>query len=350
MAMTAAAFPPPITCPSSLIASCAPLLGFVPDNSLVVFIHAVPGRRSPVVLRVDLPSPERAEWAAAQTTQSICGTHGAAVDTVAWVGARDDDGRDDVPCAPFLAALARHLGAAGVEVGAMLSTNGSVWWSHVCTDPACCPADATPVDTPTVDAVRAEYVFAGVAPLPSREELADSVARDHRRAASVAESLATGRPNPTERWRDTSIRFLTDLLLSTDSCNDGPRVLSSASAARALRALDDIRVRDVVLRRVVVSQRTCPACWSATIETLSDLLRAAPAGSTAPVATILALVAWMRGEGALASVSLDRAGEDPSYRLAELTTQLIARGTDPRIWRDSLSTLSESECRNPSGR
>ncbi len=348
--MTAAAFPPPITCPSSLIASCAPLLGFVPEHSLVVFIHGVPGRRAPVVLRVDLPSPERAEYAAAETTRSICGTRAVAVDAVAWVGARDDDGRDDLSTTPFLAALARHLGAAGIEVGAVLSTNGSVWWSHVCTDPMCCPADATPVDMATVDAVRAEYVFAGVAPLPSREDLADRVARDDPRAAAVAQALATSSPNASGRWRDTSIRFLTHLLLPADGCGNPPRALSVSATARAVRGLGDIRVRDVVLRRVVVSQRDCPQCWAVTIETLSAVLRSAPAGSTAPVATVLALVAWMRGEGALASVSLQRAAEDPPYRLAELATRLMARGTDPRIWRESLATLTEAECRNPSGR
>ena len=349
--MTAAGFPPPITCPSSLIASCAPLLGFVPDDSLVVFIHGVPGRRSPVVLRVDLPTLDHAEYVASETTRSILGTHGAAVDIVAWVSARDDSTRDDLCSTPVLAALGQHLGAAGVEMGAALSTNGSVWWSHVCTDPVCCPADATPVDAPTVDAVRAEYVFAGIAPLPSRANLAERVAREDLRATAIERVLARRRPNPTQRWRDTSIRFLTDLLLTTDSCDrDRPRELTTAATARALRGLEDIAVRDVVLRRIVVSELSCPACWSVTIETLCHILRGAPAGSTAPVATVLALVAWMRGEGALASVSLQRAAEEPGYRLAELTTELIARGTDPRTWRESLRTLSEADCRNPAGR
>ena len=82
-----------------------------------------------------------------------------------------------------------------------------------------------------------------------------------------------------------------------------------------------------------------PANWVA----LSD-------DATAPVATVLALVAWMRGDGALATMSLQRAAEEPGYRLRELAERLIVSGTDPAIWRESLRGLSESGCLDPSGR
>ena len=106
--MTAEPLLPPITCPSSLVASCAPLLGFVPEKSLVAFIHGVPGRISPVIMRVDLPAgagtPSRA---AAQTALSIAGTGGIAVDWVAWVDDDDSTARDDLSSAPFVDEL-RH--------------------------------------------------------------------------------------------------------------------------------------------------------------------------------------------------------------------------------------------------
>jgi len=114
-----------------------------------------------------------------------------------------------------------------------------------------------------------------------------------------------------------------------------------------VRALDDIRVRDVVLHRLVVRGHHCDRCWEGTIEVLCDALRAMPQGTSAPSATILALVSWMRGEGALATICIQRAlEEDPDYRLGRLASGLIAQGTDPRVWRASLAGLSESECRN----
>jgi hypothetical protein len=193
-------------------------------------------------------------------------------------------------------------------------------------------------------------VFAGYAPLAGREELATRIARDQKRAAQVDRALHRHQARPTPRWRATQIRFLTTLLLEVGSCTGTPSAATPASTARALRALADIRVRDVVLRRLVVDDRTCPACWSATVEALCGLLRGAPAGATAPVATVLALVAWMRGDGALATMSLQRAAEEPGYRLAGLAERLIVSGTDPAIWRESLRGLSESECLDPSGR
>ncbi|MDH3959107.1 MAG: DUF4192 domain-containing protein [Actinomycetota bacterium] len=341
---------PPITCPSTLVASCAPLLGFAPRDCLVAFIHGVPGRRSPVILRVDLPAPDSAALAARHTATCISGTGGAAVDVVAWVGAESSATRRALPSTCFLAHLAEFLGQVGVEVGAMLSTNGQVWWSQACDDPTCCPEQATALDNERVTAVQAEYVFAGYAPLAGREELATRVARDHTRAATVERALHRRQVQLTPRWRATQIRFLTGLLLEVGSCTGTPSTTTPASTARALRALADIRVRDVVLRRLVVDDRTCAECWSATVEVLCGLLRGAPAGATAPVATVLALVAWMRGDGALATMSLQRAAEESGYRLAELAERLIASGTDPAIWRESLRELPESECLDPSGR
>jgi hypothetical protein len=347
--MTAEPVLPLITCPSSLVASCPPLLGFVPERSLVGFIHGVPGRASPVILRVDLPAPGQSVDAAAQIALSIGGTGGIAIDWVAWVEDDDATCRSDLSSAGFLRELESALDMIGIEVGGNLSTNGRMWWSHTCHDPACCPPQGTPLDAAVMNAVRAEYVFAGYAPLGSRDELAVRITRDARRADQVEHAVTRRRPaKPTQRWRDSQIGFLTRLLLPSHACAAPPTPLTPAGAARVFRALEDIRVRDVVLHRLVVRGHHCHRCWEGTIETLCDALRAAPEGSSAPVATILALVAWMRGDGAFATLCVQRAlAEDPDYRLGRLAQQLMSRGCDPRAWRASLATLPESECRNP---
>ena len=51
----------------------------------------------------------------------------------------------------------------------------------------------------------------------------------------------------------------------------------------------------------------------------------------APVASLLAFVAWQAGNGALANVALDRAqADDPRYTMAILLRDVINAGTSPR--------------------
>jgi hypothetical protein len=347
--MTADPLLPPITCPSSLVASCAPLLGFAPEKSLVGFIHGVPGRVSPVIMRVDLPPAGPCAEAATQTALSIVGTGGIAVDWVAWVEDADSTTRDDLSSADFLRELRSALDLVRIEVGGNLSTNGRMWWSHSCTEPECCPVQGTPLDPTIMNAVRAEYVYAGYAPLASRDHLVSRITRDDQRAAEVEQALTRRRPaQPTQRWRDSQVTFLTGLLLPQGACHAPLVTLTPTRTVRVLRALVDIRVRDVILHRLVVRGHHCDRCWEGTIETLCDVVRSAPEGTGAPAATILALVSWMRGEGALATVCVHRAlAQDPDYRLASLAAQLMGRGSDPRTWRESLADLPESECWNP---
>jgi hypothetical protein len=64
---------------------------------------------------------------------------------------------------------------------------------------------------------------------------------------------------------------------------------------------------------------------------LEELCRATPAACAAPVLAVVAAYAWWLGDGAHASVAVDRALEvDPRYRLAQLVRQSLDRGLRPR--------------------
>ena len=110
-------------------------------------------------------------------------------------------------------------------------------------------------------------------------------------------------------------------------------------------ALSDIGVRDVVLLRLASSEVTCRSCWDGTLEALAAVVRAAPPSHAAPAATLLAVAAWLAGEGALATIAVEHALADRSdYRLAQLASQLIGSGVDPRSWRGSVLGLTEEDC------
>jgi hypothetical protein len=352
--MTAEPELPPITCPSSLIASCAPLLGFEPRDCVVGFILGVPGRISPVLVRADLGVGTDDRSRARDLAESIAGTGGGAVDLVAWIEAPDHVNRATLPSAPILAYLAECLEWLGIEVPGCLSTNGRVFWVHDCPDDLCC-GGPRPLDGAVVTAVQAEYVYAGFAPLASREELARRLDRDQGRASWVSRRIVPARQLANlERWRDGQISFLSDLLVPgrPSRASAGGRArwagapLDVVVAARALRGLADVTVRDTVLQRLIRSDVTAPEQWRETVHLMCDLVRCAPERHVAPAATLLSVVAWMRGEGSLANLALDRAEDDnPRYRLAGLSRQVISRGVDPRIWRETMAGLTEAEIR-----
>ncbi len=212
--MTAEPSLPPITCPTSLIGSCAPLLGFVPDRCVVAFVHGMPGRRSPVIVRMELPASDAGEKLAAQLAHSIGGTGGTSVDLVGWVEDPDDTRRAALSSTVFLASLTAFLEVLHIDQVACLSTNGRVWWSHACEDEFCCPGESVPLDAVVLGSVQAEFVYAGYAPLASRADLARRIVADPDRVTKVRAALQrTPARARNSRWRDAQIRFLTRLLL-----------------------------------------------------------------------------------------------------------------------------------------
>lgn len=355
--MTANPSLPPITCPTSLVASCAPLLGFVPKECVVAFVLGVPDRSGPVLIRLDLGDGHDARERARELTAGIVGTQGSAVDLVAWIDAPDDAVRAELPSERFVDELFACLDDAGVGVASSVSTNGRVWWSHDCPDVLCC-GDPQPLDPDVLSTVQAEYVYAGFAPLASRAELSARIEPDHERVAILTGRLSRSREvtNP-ERWREVQIGFLSGLLVpgwrarsTAASAGAATRRAGSPIAlpnlARCLRGLQDVRVRDVVLHRMILAEQRPADPWRQTVQLLEELVRCAPERCGAPPATLLAIVAWMRGDGASANIALDRAeADDQHYQLALLTRQVITRGVDPVVWRRTMATLTEAECR-----
>ena len=94
--------------------------------------------------------------------------------------------------------------------------------------------------------------------------------------------------------------------------------------ARLLCGLRDHAVRDRALALALGED-------AAAAETLwTECTRRAPAPLDATPATLLAVSAWLRGDGAMANVALDRAlAGDPGYSLAGLLASALARCVPP---------------------
>jgi hypothetical protein len=108
-------------------------------------------------------------------------------------------------------------------------------------------------------------------------------------------------------------------------CRPGARqALSDREVARVVWGLRDRDVRDRALELALGAE--APAA-----ETLwTECTRRAPAPLDAAPATLLAVSAWLRGDGAMANVALARAlAGDPAYALARLLAQALAECLPP---------------------
>lgn len=309
--------------PADVLTAVPYLLGFHPTDSLVAIALTAPRRRIGFVARVDLPPPEHlidtlemleAPLVRERAAEALLVVYGAV--TGLWPLAGD------------------RLAALGIPVRDALRVAAGRWWSYLCDDPTCCPAEGTPMTDPTAPGGRPEVashlVGAGLAPLPSREAMvaslqpAPAAAVD---AVTTAIERAAGR-SPTGRVADRVAqraawrRQIAAAVRASSRAR--PEPIPAELAANLLVALRDVPTRDAA-----AGWAGGPAGLGA-VRLWTELTRLAPPRFVAGPATLLANAAWRRGDGALAQVAVDRARQDqPDYRLAVLMERLLNAGVRP---------------------
>jgi hypothetical protein len=313
--------------PDALISAVPYLLGFHPRESLVlVWLHR---GRIALTQRVDLPAGEvdGLAWMAQVFGHSVADVAEELV-AVFVTSTLPDHGLAE--------ALVSTCDRREISVRDLLRVDDDRWWSLLCGDEECCPAEGRQLLPATSAEVAAEFTMLGCAPMPDRPALVSSLAQDPEASEAVA-AVGVVRP-PTrdrglERWRDARVAQVLAAQL-----DPGP-----AAIARILSGLADVRVRDTVLWELA---RSDARELERMLDFLVGIVRAAPPGHVAPVATCLAAVAWLLGDGVRAAASLERAhADDPSYSLAALLQVSLQAGLPPSTWRDAMADLSREDCR-----
>lgn len=370
MTTTAERSLPAITCVSSLIASCPPLLGFEPGECLICVMQTS-GAPGTFLARVDLVDDADAAIFGQALAATILRSGAQRVQLVLWLDVEDDAQRSALPGQRLVEQLDACLEASGqIDVQVSVATNGRTWWGLLCQSSDCCGEVGLPVDAEVAQDVRLNYLLAGYGTLPSRDDLHRRLERDSGRAQETVEEL-TSLPRRAETlvsrrravdglWRVLSPGQARTRAIGPD-CADrhldrrpevespwrgaGGRRTRIPSRAEAIRDLRDPGIRDALLIRLALDPTRCRSCWDRTAEALLELLRAAPTGQGAPAATLVALVSWLSGDGALATIACQLArDEDPGYRLAGLTLSLMGSGLSPDEWRASCTGLTEEQC------
>jgi hypothetical protein len=182
-------------------------------------------------------------------------------------------------------------------------------------------------------------------PFASEEELADSLssaplATDKDFVERVRQArIDSESPNLRPLQKEGAVSVI-DLASRFIAGSVGVNIESDQElSARVLGALSDIQVRDFALG----------SHTQATYEIYSQmwryLLRIAPEGFVAPVATLFAATSYERGEGALAHRALDRAlADDPTYSLTALLRRVFSAGWPPESFAQMRTDLHPKVC------
>ncbi|MBA3340033.1 MAG: DUF4192 domain-containing protein [Geodermatophilaceae bacterium] len=324
--------------PGALIAAVPHLLGFPPEESLVLVGLRGPRCRLGITMRFDLP-PDGPDCAPVEELKPL----GAALvgdgasECLAMVMTACADQDDVAPYVSLVANLDEALYGCGVEVSDIVLVRNGRWRSYFCLDGQCCPAEGTPVPPPSGE-LAAYTAFSGSVVRDSRADLVAMIAADPRAIActeraldhvcrELADATASG---TSEAYRDR-IEHGIDARIRKLAAGTA-RPLRHRDVARMAVALVDRQLRDRVAGHCL--QETASAAESLWI----DLLRRLPAPLDAAPATMLAMSSWARGDGALANVGLDRAlSSDPGYSLAQLVRTALDHALPPGTVREMLA-------------
>jgi hypothetical protein len=318
--------------PGSVLAVVPHLLGFMPGKSLVVLGAEPLTGEIKIVLRYDLPDPpdeDASHGIAVHAAEILTAQHASHVLVVGYGTAR--------LVVPPADAVRAAVESGGLTVLDVLRVQDQRYWSHLCTDPGCCPPEGTPFD-PMSEPEWARMTEAGTRVLSGRCELAATVApltgeagdgarRANLRAMQRADKLVARVGRTGKRGEGRRIIAAAGISAVTQALatyRSGRSVTNIDQLAWITVVLRDLRVRDDAWARMDLAHR------EAYLRIWTDVTRAARPGFVAAPASMLAFVAWQCGNGALANVALDRALDDnPRYSMALLLRQVIDGGVPP---------------------
>jgi hypothetical protein len=289
-----------------------------------------PHARIRLTFRYDLPDPPEEELAIDISEHAVAVLRRQQLGLAIAVGY--GPGRT---VTPVMDVVFNALRRAGIGVQDVLRVEGNRYWSYVCSDPQCCPPDGVPFDA-SAHPASAALAAAGMTVRPDRAALAGTIAPDAELAEPMREAVhrarrkagqlidfeaaAAGR-DPFQPIADAGRRSVKRAILRY---RQGGGLTDRDEIAWLGVALGDLRVRDDAWARME------PRFNDAHRRLWTDLVRHLPADVVAAPAALLAFTGWQAGDGALASVAVERAlAADPEYSMALLLADALHAGLPP---------------------
>ena len=309
---------PTLTSAHDLITAIPFLIGFHPTESLVLI--SVKDGAIGLAMRIDLPSQLESDQIDLLAHHFLRDQSEAAL-LVAYMPEHRDDG-DSV-----LISLGAGLIRNGVDIQESIVVQAGRYRSIICRDITCCPPAGKTMPDIGNSEMAAEHVVAGI-PMPYEniDQLIETLSAD---PSSLALSWASEVSTFAFSDDDSNVAPLRrdgvetmDLLL--DDFRMGYGATNRTLVARMIGRMSDLQVRDYAMGvHIEDTYDLYFMMWR-------ELLRLAPVGFVAPIACIVAAMAYEGGDGALAQKALDRALEDDErYPLAALLRRVFNAGWPP---------------------
>lgn len=303
---------------TDLIATVAAMLGYHPADSLAVV--AMSGPRVRVVLRADLPGAAAAQ----QDHLNAAGTllrhaiRNGATDVV-LLGYGPREAVDPV----MMAALSA---ADTLAVRDAIRVTDGRYFTYLCRDIECSTPAGVPFDL-TTSPVMAQAVFAGMAVLPDRAAVADTVAPiTGPQLQAMRQAVITA----TQHLGDIMDRDGVEAAIQA-----GSQTLTEVMARyEAGGRCDDAEMARLLVALINPDVRADAWYGSDNEAWQEDLWRDATRRSVtflvATPASLLAFTAWRRGNSTLARIAVDRAlRADDSHQMAQLMQQVLDSNMAP---------------------
>lgn len=298
-----------------LLALVAVTLGFHPADSLVLVCLDREGRTFQA--RCDLAPDVGGVRAVVDPLVQAARRNGG--DVAFLVSYTDDDRLARV----HLRTLARELEADDVGVVARLRVSGGRWY----------PMTGTRADA----LARAGVPFdLGSHPLMARSVVRGEVVHGDRRALAATLERVTSDEAAAVAAAYDGLAVLppgdrSALLSEAEWLHrrlvDDPLTWPPAIVARVLRAVAEPQVRDVALclvRRSTAAEH---------VRVWRRVVCLSPPSAVAPAAALLALSAWVAGDGALAWCAVEKSVQaQPGQSLAGLVSQALEHAAPPSLW------------------
>lgn len=320
--------------PADVLAAVPHLLGFTPTSSVVAIGLRQSGESAAckMTMRADLPAPGRGEVLTRHLANGPLALSGMTGVFLVLIGDGEQDGSppgadesevdESPPRAELVEQLRASFEAADIAVWHAIWTprlqEGEPWRCYA--DESCRGA----VPDPKSSELGAVFVASGLVTFDSRQDMERLVAPESEELQARWSAKLTALAEEVEHTQARA-RSDAELVRGAIRRTGAGEALTEQDQLRVLLAVSDSRVRDVALEASLGEEiMAAEQLWT-------TLVRKAPEPEVADVAGLLAFTAYLRGEGALVNLALERIERcRPEHPLGCLLRAAMNSGMEPR--------------------